>query len=127
MDGKDVLIVDDEPFISKALSFVLKKAGYGVRTAPNGKAAMEMIEQAKPEIMFLDIMMPLMNGYEVCEAIKSDPALGDIHVIMLSAKGQQQDEDLGLALGADEYMTKPFSPTRVLQRVTELLGPVCVC
>ena len=122
MSAKKVLVVDDEPYILRSLTFVLKKEGYDVSSATNGEEAMTQVRESKPALMFLDVMMPKKNGYEVCQEIKGDPALSDIHVIMLTAKGQDADREKGLSIGADEFITKPFSPMRVVARVKELLG-----
>ena len=122
MSEKKILVVDDEPYILRSLTFVLGKEGYDVSTATNGEEAMAQIRESKPCIMFLDIMMPKKNGYEVCQEVKTDPALSDIHVIMLSAKGQEADREKGLSLGANEFITKPFSPMQIVARVKELLG-----
>ncbi len=119
-DVKKVLIVDDEPHILRSLGFVLKKAGYGVLEARSGAEALDVMQQERPELVFLDIMMPELDGYEVCRRIKSRHDLAT-YVIMLTAKGQQADREEGMAAGADEYMTKPFSPSRALQRVQAVL------
>jgi len=116
-----ILLIDDEPFILRSLSYLLTREGFEVETAGNGKEGLELVRRLHPWVVFLDIMMPLMNGYEVCEQIKQDPMLADIHVIMLSAKGQQIDRERGMLGGADEYMTKPFSPREVVQRIRFLL------
>lgn len=118
-----ILVVDDEPFILRSLTFVLRKEGFEVLEARNGEEAIQVIRREKPTLVFLDVMMPKKNGYEVCEEVKSDPELRDVYVVMLTAKGQESDRDKGLALGADEYMTKPFSPSRITERVRELLVP----
>ncbi len=117
-----ILVVDDEPFILRSLSFVLRTQGHEVLEAKNGQEAIALIQENKPDLVFLDVMMPLMNGYEVCRHIKSDPGLSDIHVIMLTAKGQESDRVKGLAVGADEYMTKPFSPSKIIQRVKDVMA-----
>jgi len=119
-----ILVVDDEPFIVRSLTFVLKKAGFEVLDAWNGEQALERIREVKPRIVFLDVMMPRMSGYEVCEAVKAEPWGRDVTIIMLTAKGQESDRERGLAAGADEYMTKPFSPSRIVGRVQELMGSV---
>ncbi len=118
---KKILIVDDEPFILKSLTFVLKKEGFQVDSATNGMEAREKIAQQKPDIVFLDIMMPKMNGLEVCQWLRQDPVLKGTYVIILTAKGQEADREKGLKIGADEYMTKPFSPSHVVNRIKELL------
>ena len=117
-----ILVVDDEPYITRSLEFILKKAGYDVATATNGEDALSAVRVAQPRLMFLDIMMPRKNGYDVCREIKGDPDLTDIYIIMLTAKGQGADREQGLIVGADEFITKPFSPSQVLTRVRELLG-----
>jgi DNA-binding response OmpR family regulator len=116
-----ILVIDDEPYILRSLSYLLAREGYTVETASNGEEGLERVRTLRPPLVFLDIMMPAMNGYEVCEQIKQDPTLAGTYVIMLSAKGQQIDRERGLLGGADEYMTKPFSPREVAQRVRELL------
>ena len=122
MSEKKILVVDDEPYILRTLTFVLKKEGYEVSSATNGEEAMASVRESPPDLMFLDIMMPKKNGYEVCQEIKGDPNLSDIHIIMLTAKGQDADREKGLSVGAEEFMTKPFSPMQVVGRVRELLG-----
>jgi len=121
MPGKKILVVDDEPNVIRTLTFVLKKEGYDVSSAVNGEEAIARVHESKPSLMFLDVMMPKKNGYQVCQELKSDPSLSDIHIVMLSAKGQESDKEMALSLGADEFMTKPFSPLGVIGRVKELL------
>ncbi|HEX5501924.1 MAG TPA: response regulator [Thermomicrobiales bacterium] len=117
-----ILLVDDEPYILRSLSYLLTREGYAVTTASNGEEGLARLRALRPRLVFLDIMMPRMNGYEVCEQIKQDPATAGTYVIMLSAKGQQIDRERGLLGGADEYMTKPFSPREVAQRVREIVA-----
>jgi DNA-binding response OmpR family regulator len=105
-----ILIVDDEPLLVQALTFVLSREGYEISSAADGEEALQKIADNKPQIIFLDIMMPKKNGYQVCEIIKNIPELKDIYIIMLSAKGWEADKEKGLSLGADDYMTKPYSP-----------------
>jgi DNA-binding response OmpR family regulator len=116
-----VLVVDDEPFILRSLSFVLERAGYVVRQARNGDEALEQLRDSRPRVAILDVMMPRRSGFEVCEVVKGDPDLRDTYVILLTAKGQESARDRGLAAGADEYMTKPFSPSRIVERVGEVV------
>ena len=120
MNEQTILVADDEPFILRSLSFVLKKEGFQVETARDGEEAIHQLQACQPKIVFLDIMMPKKNGYEVCSFLKSDPALQDTYVIMLTAKGQASDREIGFQAGADEYMTKPFSPRQVVDRVREI-------
>ena len=122
MTDKKILVVDDEPHVIRTLTFVLSKEGYDVSSAGGGEEAISKISQSKPKLMFLDIMMPKKNGYEVCEELKGSDAYSDIHIVMLSAKGQEADREKALTSGADEFMTKPFSPVSVVERVRELLG-----
>lgn len=122
MPEKKILVVDDEPHVLKTLTFVLKKEGYDVSSAGDGEEAMSKVRESKPNLMFLDIMMPKKNGYEVCQELKSNKSFNDIHIIMLSAKGQESDREKALNLGADGFITKPFSPVGVVERVRELLG-----
>ena len=119
---KKILVVDDEPNVITSLSFVLGKEGYDVSSAANGEDALAKIRQLKPSLVFLDVMMPKKNGYEVCQEVKKDSSLSDIHIIMLTAKGQEADREKGLSAGADEFMPKPFSLMVVVNRVKELLG-----
>ena len=117
-----VLVVDDEPFICRSLSFVLRKGNYNVVEARNGEEALAAVRQHKPDLVFMDVMMPKLNGFDVCAAIKQDPELRSTRVILLTAKGQDSDREVGTRAGADAYMTKPFSPTKILERARELLA-----
>src|SRR3954454_13044409 len=117
-----ILVIDDEPYILRSLSYLLQREGYTVEIASNGEEGLARVRSLRPPLMFLDIMMPNMNGYEVCEQVKQDPSLAGTYVIMLSAKGQQIDRERGLLGGADEKMTKPFSPREVAQRVRTILA-----
>lgn len=122
VNEKRILVVDDEPYVIRSLTFVLKKEGYDVSSAVNGEEALAKVRESKPNLMFLDVMMPKKNGYEVCQEIKNDSGLSDIYIIMLTAKGQEADREKGLGLGANEFMTKPFSPAKVVEKVRWLLG-----
>ena len=117
-----VLVVDDEPFICRSLSFVLRKEQYEVFEARDGEEALAMIRDHKPDLVFMDVMMPKMNGLEVTKHVKADPGLVDTKIILLTAKGQDSDRATGQAAGADDYMTKPFSPSKLLQRARSVLG-----
>ncbi len=119
--NRRILIADDEPYILRSLSFVLKKEGFEVETACDGEETLEKARQFKPKILFLDIMMPLEDGYEVCKKLKSDPDINDIYVIMLTAKGQIIDKKKGLEVGTDEYITKPFSPREIVDKVKKIM------
>lgn len=122
MKQQTVLVVDDEPFICRSLSFVLRKGNYNVVEARNGEEALAAIRQHKPDLVFMDVMMPKISGFEVCEAVKNDPVLKDVKIILLTAKGQDSDREVGKQAGADDYMTKPFSPTKILERAREILA-----
>ncbi len=116
-----VLVVDDEPFICRSLSFVLRKQDYEVSEARNGEEALELIRKIRPDLVFMDVMMPRMNGFDVTRAVKSDPELKSTKIILLTARGQDADRAIGVEAGADDYMTKPFSPTNILERAKMLL------
>ena len=117
-----ILVVDDEPNIVRSLAFVLEKEGYDVSIAEDGEQAMTIIRDSKPNLLFLDVMMPKKNGYDVCREVKSDAELRDIHVTMLTAKDQKGALEKGQSWDADEYIAKPFSPMKIVARVRELLG-----
>ncbi len=117
-----VLIADDEPHITRALSFVLQKEGFSIDVAINGEETLQKIREKRPRVAFLDIVMPKMTGLELCRAIKTDPEIKDTYIIILTAKGQELDRQNCMSAGADEYMTKPFSPKEVLARVRTLFS-----
>lgn len=117
-----ILVVDDEPNIVLSLEFLMKQAGFQVRTASDGEAALAAIAAEPPDLLLLDVMMPRKNGYEVCQAIRANPDWQKIRIIMLTAKGREVEREKGLALGADDYITKPFSTQEVVERVRELLA-----
>ena len=117
-----ILVVDDEIYIVHILDFSLGMEGYEVLTALDGEQALEKARAEKPDLIVLDIMMPKLDGYEVCKAIKSDPETRQIPVILLSAKGRNVDQKLGFDVGADDYITKPFSPRKLVERINQLLG-----
>jgi DNA-binding response OmpR family regulator len=117
-----VLIVDDEPNIVLSLEFLMGEAGFDVRVARDGEAALDAVRDRRPDIVLLDVMTPVKNGYEVCQAIRSDPALRDVKIVMLTAKIREVEREKGLALGADEYVTKPFSTRELVDRVKRLVG-----
>lgn len=118
---KTVLIVEDEENISVALRYLMKSQGYDVVIARDGEEALEMVEKAPPDLMLLDVMMPKRDGYDVCQTIRRNPAWRTIKIIMLSAKGRDIEVEKGLALGADDYMTKPFSTRDLAAKVRTML------
>lgn len=115
-----VLIAEDEPHIVESLSFVLEREGFAVRTALDGEAALRELRSSAPDLMILDLMLPRMNGLEVLKAAKGDSALKTIPVIVLTAKGQAQDRRMVDEIGAEGFMTKPFSNREIVERVREL-------
>jgi CheY-like chemotaxis protein len=121
MSNASILIVDDEPYLSEALTFILEKEGYEVETACDGAAALQKIAEKKPQIMFLDIMMPKKNGYEVLEIIRNTPETKDIYVIVLSAKGWESERAKGISLGANGFISKPYSPRDALNETKKAL------
>ena len=123
---KKVLIVDDEPNILILMEQALEKLededDVELLTAKNGLEALDIIQEEKPDLVFLDVMMPKMSGLEVCNTVKNELGLKDVYIIMLTAKGQEYDKQSGLAVGANLYMTKPFRPKEVLAKAREVLG-----
>ena len=117
-----ILIVDDEPNIVLALEMLMKREGYEIRTVGDGERAVEAAETFRPDLILLDVMMPLMDGYEVCQRIRADASLKAISIVMLTAKGREVEREKGLALGADLYITKPFSTREVVRKVKEVLA-----
>ena len=115
---RSVLVVDDEANILLSLKFLMKKAGYDVRTARDGEEALAEMRKARPDLVLLDVMMPKRNGFEVCEIIRANPEWKDVRVIMLTAKDRDVERQKGLAVGADDYVTKPFSIREVVERVS---------
>jgi len=124
MDPK-ILIVDDEAHIRLLIEQTLEELedeGAELLTAVNGEQALETIKAEKPQLVFLDVMMPKMNGFDVCNTVKNELGLDDIYIVMLTAKGQEFDKERGKEVGADIYMTKPFDPDEMLEMAEEILG-----
>lgn len=117
-----VLVADDEPNIVLSLKFLMSQAGFDVRVARNGEEALAEIAQAPPDLILLDVMMPKKDGYDVCQTIRNHPDWCGMKIVMLTAKGREVEREKGMALGADDYITKPFSTREVVERVTQLLG-----
>ncbi len=120
--AKRVLVVDDEPNIVLSLEFLMEREGYNVTTAADGDAALKAVAAKVPDLILLDINMPKRNGFDVCQTLRADPNYKDVKIIMLTAKGRDVDQEKGLALGADDYVTKPFSTQEVVAKVAELLS-----
>jgi DNA-binding response OmpR family regulator len=118
-----VLVVDDEPHILHSLEFLMKREDYDVRVARDGEAALKAIDERCPDLILLDVMMPKRDGYSVCQTIRANPAWKDLRIIMLTAKGRDIEREKGLALGADDYITKPFSTRDLLKLVRQYLEP----
>ncbi len=120
-----ILIVDDEPHIRILLEQTLEELedeGVELLKANNGETALDIIRNKKPGLVFLDVMMPKMNGIEVCGIVKKEPGISDTYIIMLTAKGQVYDQQKGSEAGADIYMTKPFNPDEIIEKAREVLG-----
>ena len=120
-----ILIVDDEAHIRLLIEQTLEELedqGVEISTADNGADALEMIKAEKPGLVFLDVMMPKMNGFDVCQKVKRDLGMSDIYIVMLTAKGQEFDRQRGEQVGANVYMTKPFDPDELLAKATQVLG-----
>jgi DNA-binding response OmpR family regulator len=117
-----ILIADDEPNIVISLEYLMKRAGYEVHIARDGQDAIDAIRRERPRLVLLDVMMPKKSGYDVCQELRADETLRDTLVLMLTAKGRDTDVDKGLGVGADAYMTKPFSTKELLAKVAEMLG-----
>ena len=120
--SKKILIADDEPNIVAALEFLLQRSGYEVHVAPNGDEALKLVEATHPDLVLLDVMMPQKSGYEVCMRIRERADWRHIKIIMLSAKGRDAEVSKGLSMGADIYVTKPFSTRELMDRIRDLLG-----
>ncbi len=117
-----ILVVDDEIYIVHILDFSLGMEGYEVLTALDGEQALEVARTEQPDLIVLDIMMPKLDGYETCKQLKADEKTRAIPVILLSAKGRHTDQKIGYEVGADDYITKPFSPRKLVERINTLLG-----
>ncbi|UCF78498.1 MAG: response regulator [Candidatus Eiseniibacteriota bacterium] len=122
MSKGKILVVDDEVYIVHILDFSLGMEGYEVVTALDGEEALAKVKSENPDLIVLDIMMPKLDGYETCRILKSDPEVKHIPVILLSAKGRNVDQQMGFQVGADDYITKPFSPRKLVERIKLILG-----
>lgn len=120
--AKKIVLAEDEPQIARLIEFKLKKEGYEVTWKENGEEALEAIKAEKPDLVLLDVMMPVMGGYEVLRRLKEDENLKSIPVVMLTSRAQERDVVKGIDLGAEDYITKPFHPAELLARVKGILG-----
>ena len=118
-----ILIADDEPNILISLEYLMKREGFEVHLARDGQEALDMLRSVRPRLVMLDVMMPRMSGFEVCQALRADEALKSTLVLMLTAKGRDTDVAKGLGVGADAYVTKPFSTKELVQKVRQMLEP----
>lgn len=118
---KKILIVDDEPNIVISLEFLMKKEGFDVAVAVDGEEALAKVASFSPDLVLLDVMMPKKSGFEVCEALRADPARAGLQIVMLTAKGRDTEVAKGLAIGADAYVTKPFSTKELVAMVKAML------
>jgi DNA-binding response OmpR family regulator len=117
-----ILVADDEPNIVISLEYLLKREGYTVLTARDGEQALEVISREVPDLVLLDVMMPKKTGFEVCQEVRGNDLLQAVKILMLTAKGRDTDVAKGMALGADDYMTKPFATRELVQKVAEILS-----
>ena len=125
MEDLKLLIVDDEPHIRMLLEQTLEDLedeDVELFMASNGQEAFDIIQKETPQLVFLDVMMPKMNGFDVCQKVKKELNMDNIYIILLTAKGQDMDKEKGLAVGANEYMTKPFDPDTIMEKAMEILG-----
>ena len=119
---KEVLIVDDEPNVVVSLQFLMEQQGYRVLVAERGEDALDLIYQYKPDLVLLDIMLPGIDGYEVCEIVRLNPDYRNIKIIFITARGREEEIAKGMSLGADAYITKPFSNAELVAQVKTVLN-----
>lgn len=119
---RKILIVDDEQNIAISVEFLMKREGFEVTVARDGEEGLEHIRADRPDLVLLDVMMPKLNGFQVCEAVRSDPELAEVRIVMLTAKGREAEINKGMSLGADAYIPKPFATSDLVAKVKALLG-----
>lgn len=117
-----VLIVEDDPSVLRATSYILEKEGYEVITAQNGLEGLKKAKESSPDLLILDVMLPGIDGFEICHSLRGEPQTANLPIVMFSAKGQQSDKDTGMKMGADDYLTKPVDRTVLLDKVAGLLA-----
>jgi len=122
MTAKSVLLVEDEDNIALALEFLIGRQGYRLRRVAEGDSAMRAIEEEKPDIIVLDVMLPGRSGFEICQMVREDSALDDVKILMMTASGGAAERRKGLALGADAFLTKPFATADLTKALSDLLG-----
>ena len=117
-----ILIVDDDAFIRRPLEYILREEGFSPSTAVDGEDCLKKVAEDRPDLIILDVMMPGRDGFEVCRLLKNDPRYAGIPIVLLSARGRENDTEKGLSLGAAEFMTKPYSPSDLVSRLRDLLS-----
>lgn len=118
---RKILLVEDDHNILFSLEFLMKAEGYDTRSTTTGKGALSIVEEFIPDLVLLDVMLPMMNGFEVCQSLRANPALNTLKIVMLTAKGRESEIAAGMASGADAYITKPFATRDLVQTVKQLL------
>ena len=119
---KKRLIIEDDPSFSRAVTHIVQMEGYDVISASNGMAGLRMAKDENPDLLILDVMLPGLDGFEICNQLRQDPLTANLPIIMLSAKGQEVDKTTGLKVGASEYLTKPVDRALLLEKITSLLN-----
>lgn len=120
--GKRIVLIEDEPNIIEAISFILSREGWEVATCANGKTAVDAVRKARPDAVLLDVMLPGQSGYEILRALRADAAFADLPVLMLTARGQKKDRDLATSLGVTRFMTKPFANAELIAALDDIAG-----
>lgn len=120
--SKRILIVEDDPSVLRSTSYILEKEGYDVITAQNGLEGLKKARDSNPDLLILDVMLPGIDGFEICHSLRGEPETADLLILMFSAKGQEADKATGLKMGADDYLTKPVDRTVLLDKVASLLA-----
>ena len=120
--NRSILIIEDDPSFSRAINHIVEKEGYNVSTASNGMTGLRMVKENPPDLLILDVMLPGMDGFEICSQLRADTSTAGLPIIMLSAKGQETDRETGLKVGANEYLTKPVNRELLLDKITGLLS-----
>ncbi|MCX7911683.1 MAG: response regulator [Dehalococcoidales bacterium] len=120
--AKKILIIEDDPAIARLVDYTLKRAGYEVSRAANGLEGLRKAQSEAPDLIILDVMLPGLDGFEICHRLRSDPKTTDLPILMFSAKAQEADKSTGKKVGADDYLTKPADPAEIVNRVNRLLA-----
>ena len=120
--AKKILIIEDDPSFSRAINHIVEKEGYDVSTASNGMTGLRMVKENQPDLLILDVMLPGLDGFEICSQLRAEEITATMPIIMLSAKGQETDKTTGLSVGANEYLTKPVDRALLLEKITSLLA-----